>query len=329
VTDDFVTRLGRALSDAAEREQQRRAPGRALASARTSLPRLAPVAIAAVVLIGVVALLALDLVTPRISGPARPSGPPVVARLALGDDLGAVAPGFGSAWLVDTRRPAILRMDPATRQVTARIPLRGQPALAVGPDAVWATEQVAGGGDLVRIDPRSNRVTARIVPRNPGRRGVAGAVPVPVGNVVWLVAIEHALRVDPRTGRVTATVRVAAPGESVRVALAVGGDLWVLSADGRVARFDGSTGARERAFSTPYTDLVAGARDAVFLADGARLARVDTGTGRALRTARVAHLGQGAATGGRLWVAALGRGRTGWWASTCEPAARSPAPTWA
>jgi hypothetical protein len=308
MTDDFVTRLGKALQDAADREAQRRAPGRAVVAVRAGIPRLAPVAIAVVVVIGVVALLAIDLVTPRTAGPAGPSGPPVVARLALGDDLGAVASGFGSAWLVDTKRPAILRIDSATHRVTARIPLRGQPALAVGHGAVWATEQIADGGDLVRIDPRTNRITARIVPRNPGGRGVAGAVPVPIGNVVWLVAIEHALRVDALTGRVTARIRVAAPGEGVRGARAIAGDLWVLSTGGRVARFDGRTGARVRAFSTRYTDLVAGARGAVFLADGARLARVDTDTGRALWTARVAHLGQCAATGGIVWVAALGHG---------------------
>ena len=40
MTDDFVTRLGVALRDAADREERRRVPWRALATARTTLPRL-------------------------------------------------------------------------------------------------------------------------------------------------------------------------------------------------------------------------------------------------------------------------------------------------
>ena len=41
MTDDFVTRLGVALREAADREERRPAPWRALATARTTLPRAA------------------------------------------------------------------------------------------------------------------------------------------------------------------------------------------------------------------------------------------------------------------------------------------------
>ena len=47
-----------------------------------------------------------------------------MARLTPGGALTQVVSGFGSAWLVDTDPQTLLRINPATRRVTARIPLQ-------------------------------------------------------------------------------------------------------------------------------------------------------------------------------------------------------------
>ena len=80
MTDDFVTRLGVALREAADREERRRAPWRLLAAARAGVPRVQPnLALAAVVGALVLAAGVYAAASFR-SNDAAPAGPKVVAR---------------------------------------------------------------------------------------------------------------------------------------------------------------------------------------------------------------------------------------------------------
>jgi hypothetical protein len=78
MTDDFVTRLGVALRDAADREERRRAPWRALATARTTLPRLRPSLVLATVIAGLVVAAAVYGLARFSSNDTAPAGPQVV-----------------------------------------------------------------------------------------------------------------------------------------------------------------------------------------------------------------------------------------------------------
>jgi PQQ-like domain len=305
VTEDFVTRLGHALRVAAEREQRRGVLARRAAAARSSVPPVTRTAIGAIGALAIAVVFAVYLATALRPEPARP--PQVIAAVPVARGLGEITAAFDSAWMVDTRDQAVLRVDPATRRVIARIPLPGQLAIAAGADALWVSEDAGRGATLVRIDPRTNRPAARISLRTPAGRSFPAATLVAIGDSVWVVSVKHALRVDARTGRVTRLATLAPPGVGVRDVTAIDGDLWALRSDGRLARFDGATGARKAIFRSSFLDMprVGGAHGPLLLADGNRLARIDPATGRPIWTAEVAHVGPAAMAKGLLWIAAL------------------------
>jgi hypothetical protein len=82
----------------------------------------------------------------------------------------------------------VVRIDPTTHAVTARVPVRGSPFhIAAGARAVWVTGNDMRSGDVLqRIDPRAERVAATI--SVPGRY----AGPIAVGErSVWVLASNH------------------------------------------------------------------------------------------------------------------------------------------
>ena len=79
------------------------------------------------------------------------------------DDLGAqlwdLKAGFGSIWVVDRSSRELLRVDPATATIAARIPIgRSGSGLAITTDAVWVVDDVEA--TALRIEPERNAVTA-------------------------------------------------------------------------------------------------------------------------------------------------------------------------
>jgi DNA-binding beta-propeller fold protein YncE len=157
-------------------------------------------------------------------------------------------------------RSRLVRVDPATRRVTARIPVRGSPFyVAARGDAVWVTGNSRRRDDvLYRVDPRKERVVATIplpgcyagpmaadrhglwllvsnrevtrrwLVRVNARNRVVRRTPVDVVDpaqvtvgqgFVWLVALRPGrrdslpgdlLRFDPRADRVTARIKARA-----------------------------------------------------------------------------------------------------------------------
>ncbi len=307
MTEDFVTRLGAALRDAADREERRRAPSRTAAAARAVLPRVQPrfalAALAAAALLALVVALAAT----RSPQPAEPSVPKVVARLAPAGAIGQVRSGFGSAWVVDPDGERLLRMDPSTREVTRRIAIPGIQQVEIGRDAVWITEVTPSDLRLLRLNPKTNALVGQT--RIPGHQGGPhdGGFPVTVGDGVWVVDFENAARVDQATGRVTARVHLAARGYLVRDAGPYQGDLWVLRADGSLMRYDGATGARKARVHVPISGGMLPTSIGFFLGDHNHIARVDPKTGRLLWRAAVPEIGAVAPQTGRLWVETPGR----------------------
>jgi len=150
----------------------------------------------------------------------------------------AFAIGYGSLWLVHGDQPnqlpsLVSRIDPATGQEVATIPLRfeGQPlAIATGAGGVWVGDEF---GDIVaRIDPRTNSVVDRItVGQHPE------AIVVGLGGV-WVAdrSSGDVTRIDPSTDRVTATVAVGGLPSGIAI---FDGAVWVTdSAHGTVIRID-------------------------------------------------------------------------------------------
>lgn len=78
------------------------------------------------------------------------------------DDLGAqlwdLKAGFGAIWVVDRTRRELLRVDPVTATIAARIRIgRSGSGLAITSNAVWVVDDVEG--TVLRIDPNTNAVT--------------------------------------------------------------------------------------------------------------------------------------------------------------------------
>jgi streptogramin lyase len=147
---------------------------------------------------------------------ARPVRTVTVARLGVGFPVG----GAGSVWLPDLTGSsgAVWRLDPDTGAVLARIPVGSLPSEAVFAfGSMWVTT----GQDLVRVDPATGRLLARVGGLGANLDGIA----VTPG-AVWVGSIRDGTvsRIDPVRNRAVAAM-AACPG--VRHLAAVGADLWV------------------------------------------------------------------------------------------------------
>jgi hypothetical protein len=275
MTEDFTTRLRLQLREAALREEQRGAFARGLLSVRPR-PAMALGAVAAAVALALVAVTTL-LVGSRREEPAAPAGPRVVADVPLADALGGgAATGFGSVWVSESQDGQILRVDPRTRRVTARVAAGAEASIAAGARAVWAVERASGslGRPILRIDPRTNKVVARIPQRSPSGDTFGGGFITVAGSRVWVLSGNGALLIDPATNRVVREVRLGGSFLAVD-AFVRGGELWLVRADDSVTRFDARTGRRlaqepwtTRGALFPFADrLIAATRRSVALVD--------------------------------------------------------------
>jgi DNA-binding beta-propeller fold protein YncE len=236
--------------------------------------------------VGVVALLA---VMGRITGPEAPASQPAPATMAA----------------------LPKRADLPERWVTQRLEVgHGGGPLVFGAGSLWVGAW--SDREVVRIDPRSNRVTARFPAGGLNPAGLAVDA-----TTVWVVHrdTDEVVRVDPGTGRVVARIRLDplpfefAPGDRrfLPSLVAVGaGAGWVASARGAVARIDAASNrvvaVIRLARQAPAGIAVAGR--IVWVAEGGHgMARIDAVTNRLLGTIRLdVHADRVATDGGAIWV---------------------------
>jgi DNA-binding beta-propeller fold protein YncE len=152
-------------------------------------------------------------------------------RTPLVGDYSGVAVGEGAVW-VTSSRGSLYRIDPATNEVVAELDLGESPtAVTVGGGFVWVSRAAGGPGDIVRIDPRTDRVVGSPITVGPGP-GPA----VYFDGSLWVLdtglvvgeakegtdATSPSLsRVDPVTGEVTPV-----DGPAASVSAIGGGALW-------------------------------------------------------------------------------------------------------
>ena len=137
----------------------------------------------------------------------------VVETLTIGEKGGtygspwATVLGAGSLWVTDNAGHAIVRLDPATSEVLATIPLEVEPfTMNVNEEAVWVSALDAD--KVIRIDPKTNAVVATI--EVPSAANFAFT-----DDAVWVtnLRIGALTRIDPQTNRVTATIDTPGPGQ--------------------------------------------------------------------------------------------------------------------
>jgi hypothetical protein len=115
-----------------------------------------------------------------------------VAAIDAGGPLGfsqTIAVGASGVWLADPFDEQVVRIEPKSRRVMARVPAGAVTTLAVAPDAVWALSSLG----LVRVDPGRNRVTA-VAPDHDLRRARFVAAD---GGAVWTAGWSSVSRIDP------------------------------------------------------------------------------------------------------------------------------------
>jgi hypothetical protein len=329
---EFETRLRLALREAAEREAERGRAGRAMVRSRSMLVvtrrSFVPVAVA---VLGTLLALAVATVFLTRSGQREAVHPPeVVARFALGESLGGTVGAYGSAWVADTGPDRLLRVDPDSRRVTARIPLEGDVAMAPAGGTLWAlNERVPPSelGDLLLgIDPGSSDITARLRLRTPSGAGLLGFDLAADQNSLWVLGETASwhnddsvglMRLDPQDRR--ATVAFVLPGGSGRVGIALRRDgLWAITADDRLLRYDAHTGEKlsetrldlpASQFVNPAPGQLQFAGDTLVTSIPGGLAGIDPNAGRVVWRR---HLGSTVnawtEAGGVIWAAVSAQG---------------------
>ena len=116
----------------------------------------------------------------------------VVAAIDAGGPLGfsqTIAVGASGVWLADPFDEQVVRIEPKSRRVMARVPAGAVTTLTVAPDAVWALSSLG----LVRVDPGRNRVAA-VAPDPDLRRARFVAAD---GGAVWTAGWSSVSRIDP------------------------------------------------------------------------------------------------------------------------------------
>lgn len=241
--DDFITRLQLQLREAAEREERRGFLARARATLRARrllTPLVAGVAVACALIAAVLFVAARpagdqDAARPVPSG----EGLSIVFETQIANRGGATVYGFGSVWVRDPGTDELLRIDPRTRKVIARIPVPGAAGVVDAAGSVWA----AVDGAVLRVDPATNTVSDRVrldVPPRSFPLLLAG------DGVVWAVTPFEMWRINPRTNAVDRTVPLANGSYQVRGFTRAGDTIYVLRGDGSLRAFDARTGARVR-----------------------------------------------------------------------------------
>ena len=300
---DFLTEQRREVVGAHGAHARRRAPARRLRAWRPAT--LLGAAAAAALLVAVV------LAVRSLEAPEPSREPRVIKVLRIGGiPVDGVLAG-GALWVSDSSRSEVVRIDPDTRRVAARIPMSGNVRdIAAGDGGLWVRtsgKRDMDDGRLVRIDPRSNRI-ADVVVTGPGDTLAVG------GGAIWIdrrhrspLGLE---RIDAGTGAVT---RRPALRDTDGISVA-NGVAWVLLQNGRLVRLDAASGRilprSSKLAETPATAdasdtiaadaagvwLLRAGEGAVFRFEGERMTRrlaIDTSAQLALDVTR-----------GGLWVAA-------------------------
>lgn len=264
MSQDFTTRLQLQLREAALRDERRSPLRRRLAGLRLGMPGPAAttaVALAAALVVAVVVAGGL-----RWGGEEPVAHPKVVADFPLADNLGWISSGFGAVWAADTKNLAVLRVDPRSHAVTARIPtggdsnaFGGDPIINTGAGAVWAIARAPssdGGHRVLRIDPETNRVTARVT--LPARQAPLVFDIQIVDGRPWVLTARGAIELDPRTARPQRFVAVEQPaGEPFPIWTIVAGKaLWVLTRSSTVDRYDLGSGSKVASDPVPVAGAV-------------------------------------------------------------------------
>ena len=197
------------------------------------------------------------------------------ATIKIGGTADWVLVTDDAVWVASTNPYAVLRIDPATNRITARVKVPGEACsgLASGFGSIWVP--ICGKKpQLVRVDTAENGIAAMLpispagaeggittskdsvwmvtdkngplIRIDPSSNSVSQRTPILPGSynpwfsdgVVWITGIESSIvtSVDAATGKTLESIPV---GSKPRFLTAGGGSVWILNqGDGTVSRID-------------------------------------------------------------------------------------------
>jgi YVTN family beta-propeller protein len=142
----------------------------------------------------------------------------VIKTLAVGDPgrdgPQRIAFGLGSIWVDESNTNNVIRLDPTSHSVIAKIAVPDvHPCgdIATTPHAVWVTGCFDTSA-VARIDPKTNSTVATTMLDS------AGETPVVIDDSVWLPITDQIVHLDPTTGQIDKHVdvpEIGAGGPSV------------------------------------------------------------------------------------------------------------------
>lgn len=172
-----------------------------------------------------------------------------------GGQPSGIATGVGAVWATSPgSHPGVYRIDPRANRVASFIGLPPTPtAITVAHGRVWVSEPKEGPGIVVRIDPRTNRVSGP-----PIRVGPGPGLIVPGAGTLWLTTMYQVSRINPATGAV-ASARGGPWGGTdslgnakiSRIDAIGAGSLWTIGVN-VVQRVDPATGHVTAAIPVPH-----------------------------------------------------------------------------
>jgi DNA-binding SARP family transcriptional activator len=156
----------------------------------------------------------------------------VVKTIGIGAPASSLAISRDAVWVGNGSAGTVSRIDPGANAVVATIDLRGPDALvpnavqsiAAGSGGLWVA---VGSRTVVKIEPASNRIVARVAVGAPPQ-----AIAVGEGAVWVSTGAERLVRIEPDSNTVTARASIHYP---VAVAAGLGG-VWVNA--GSISWFD-------------------------------------------------------------------------------------------
>jgi len=154
----------------------------------------------------------------------------VLARVTVGARVFNLAPAPGAVWAIDNALSVAVRVDTKTAKVTARVPVGFQPYdIEWGFGSAWVAN--AGDGTVWRITNGKVVKKLKVGTEPNGLTAYRGAV--------WVSdhTLGKVVRIDPRTNRITGTVRV--PGADWITGL--GASIYVSEETNQVSRISVST----------------------------------------------------------------------------------------
>jgi YVTN family beta-propeller protein len=236
-------------------------------------------------------------VVKRPVGPARPD-----QTFRVGGAPYNVAYGFGSLWVAV--EGALLRLDPATGAVQARVAVGGRPwGIEIAETVVWVGN--LSNDTVAAVDPGTNAVARRIV-LDGSPVGVAVG-----GGAVWAADNDddRVWRLDPTTGAILGVTHVGDTHEFVGYSE---GRVWVASEDGTIAQLDAATGAvTKTVVAGTDADYLGFSPGSVWVSNyrSPFLWRIDAASGTIAQRLLIGAGAQGVEDDGRtLWVAIYNAG---------------------